>query len=74
MKKITEHCSKCHSTDLWQGYDVMISLERLHDDDLGLDDYADGSYNDYVWCTGCDDECMKTYTKEVEDDYKQLDE
>ena len=74
MYKITEHCSKCHSTDLWQGYDVMISLERLHDDDLGLDDYADGSYNDYVWCTGCDDECMETYTKEVEDDYKQLDE
>ncbi len=65
MYKITEHCSKCHSTDLWQGYDVMISLERLHDDDLGLDDYADGSYNDYVWCTGCDDECMETYTKEI---------
>jgi len=66
MKKITEHCSKCHSTDLWQGYDVMIPLEKLHNGTITDDDYADGSYNDYVWCTGCEDECMETYTKEVE--------
>ena len=65
MYKITEHCEECHSTDLWQGYDVMISLEKLHNDDLGLNDYVDGSYNDYVWCNGCDNECMKTYTKEI---------
>jgi len=65
MKKITEHCSECHSTDLWQGYDAMIPLEKLHDDTITGDDYADGSFNEYVWCNGCDDECMDTYTKEV---------
>jgi hypothetical protein len=65
MKNITEHCEECHGTDLWQGFDVMIPLEKLHDGTLTGDDYADGSFNEYVWCNGCDDECMGTYTKEV---------
>ena len=65
MYKITEHCSECDSTDLWQGYDVMIPLEMLHADTLTVNEYSDGSYNSYVWCNGCDDECMGTYTKEI---------
>ena len=44
----------------------MIPLEKLHNGTITDDDYADGTYNDYVWCTSCEDECMETYTKEIE--------
>ena len=68
MKKITEYCSKCHSTDLWGGYDLMLSLKDYNDHTLTLEDYQDGSFNEYTWCTQCDDECMETYTKEQDDE------
>ena len=53
---ITERCAECGSEDLYQGYDVMLPLEKLHNNTLELDDYLDGSFNEYVYCMNCGDE------------------
>ena len=52
-KTYTTRCEDCGSTDLHQGYDIMLPLNK---DLLELEDFLDGEYNDFIWCNGCDNE------------------
>lgn len=55
MKEKISRCVDCGSTDLHQGYDIMIPLNK---EPLELLDFLDGEYNDFIWCCDCEDECQ----------------
>jgi hypothetical protein len=66
MKKIKETCAECGSDNLWQGYDVMLPLKMVHDDTLTLNEYSDGSFNEYIVCMNCDADEPETIVEEVD--------
>ena len=68
MSRYKTICKKCGSSDLEGGYDVMLPLNK---ESYELSDYLDGSFNEYVYCHGCGDECMNI--KEIKiDETKQI--
>jgi len=61
-------CKECGSSNLEGGYDVMLPLNK---ETLELSDYCEGTFNEYVWCHGCDNECMEIEEVKI-DETKQI--
>ena len=47
-------CDTCGSTEVSQGYNLMLPINQSS---YGLLDYVDGEWDDYYWCSECQDDC-----------------
>lgn len=63
--KYYDTCAECGSNDVFQGYDVMMPINKK----ATIDHYKNGEYSGYFWCNNCGEECSINST--LINDYKE---